>query len=167
MNTHQFFIDIAKVCARQSTCISSHYGAVIVNPETRHVISTGFNGVPKGKEHCKDKDWCFKRQLGFDHFQNSIKDYAGIQYCLCSHAEVNALVQAGERSNNCVMYLYGERNDAPFACQPCFQCTKLLINAGIAKVIIQLPNTFVEIDPNGLYDRYVNEIADTFINQSI
>ncbi len=160
---HAYGIRRAKAAAKSSTCISSHYGAEIINPITKASIASGYNGVPRGKEHCSDKGWCFKRDiLGYTHFQNSVKDWAGLSYCLCTHAEVNAISQAGDRAWGCILYLWGERdNGVPIIPQPCFSCTKLIINAGIQTAVIEAsPDHYVEINMSALYDKYVVEMTD-------
>jgi dCMP deaminase len=162
MVSHSFFYEVAKVCAAQSTCLSSHYGAVIVDAN-HHIISTGFNGAPKGKEHCTDKGWCLKRSFGYDHFQTSVKDWAGMSICNCVHTETNAIVNATAPVGGSTMYLYGERNGFPIVVKPCFLCCKMLINAGIQKVIIKSNNTFIEINMDELYEAYIQEIAQQHI----
>ncbi len=157
---YNYGMDEAIIQAKYSTCLSTHYGTAILDPNTGHVIATGRNGVPKGKEHCTDRGWCVKRELGYDHFQQDMKEWAGISYCVCSHAEKNAIAQAGIRANNCIMFLYGERNGEPITCQPCFDCTKLIINAGITSVIIRPATKFIEIDPLSLYDYYENVLLN-------
>ena len=80
MNQHQFFMDVAKACARQSTCLRRRYGAVIIDPKTRHILSTGYNGQPSGKEHCTDKGWCLRDELNIPQ---------GERYEICLNARRN------------------------------------------------------------------------------
>jgi dCMP deaminase len=149
MNDLQLFLGIAEEYARQSTCIRRKYGAVIVDPITRHQISGGFNGNPKGMQHCNELNNCIRQQLNIPQ---------GKQYeaCFSIHGEMNALLQAGSRARNCILYLYGydielQREIIP---KPCFLCTKLMINAGISKVI----TSSVVWDPNELYLSYISEL---------
>lgn len=156
---YEYGIQEAILQSSFSTCLSTHYGCSILDPITGYIISVGRNGSPSGKEHCVDTGWCLKRELGYDHFQASSNDSKGMEYaCKCSHAEINALIKSGERARNCIMFLYGERNGVPIVPQPCFSCTKLIINAGIKEVIIRPKTKFISIDPIKLYDSYVEEL---------
>jgi len=162
MVDHAYGIRRAKGTAASSTCISSHYGAEIIDPVTKRPVGSGFNGVPRGMEHCNDKKWCFKQELGFTHFQEGVGQWAGLSYCLCTHAEVNAIAQAGDRAWGCWMYLWGERaNGVRILPQPCFTCTKMIINAGITDVIVEsTPGIYIKINPIALYHKYVKEMVD-------
>jgi len=156
-------IEQAKLTASFSTCLSTHYGAVIIDPDTGF-ITTGRNGSPRGMEHCTDRGWCIKRELGYDHFQQDMKEWIGMDsYCTCSHAEQNALIQAGTRAKDCIMFLYGERNDAPIIPSPCFTCIKLIINAGIKSIIIRPNIEYIEIDPIKLYKHYETVLMNKVI----
>ncbi|MGE4357210.1 MAG: cytidine/deoxycytidylate deaminase family protein [Candidatus Omnitrophota bacterium] len=115
-----YFMEIAKLVASRSTCLRRHVGAVIV--KDRHILSTGYNGTPKGITHCEVVG-CLREKL---------KVPSGERHELCRglHAEQNALLQAA---------LYGiSLKDATLYCtnQPCIICTKMLINAGIKEVVI-------------------------------
>jgi len=157
---HSYGIELAKQTAQFSTCLSSKYGAVIIDPKTKYMIASGRNGAPRNKEHCNDIGYCLKRELGYDHFGSNVKEWQGMQYCRCSHAEINALIQAGKDAYGCIMYLYGERNGHPIIPKPCFQCTKALINAGVEKVIIRPNVDYIEINTSVLYDKYITEIIN-------
>lgn len=154
MNQHQFFMDVAKACARQSTCLRRRYGAVIVDTQ-RRVTSTGYNGSPRGKEHCTDLGWCVRDELNVKHGS----DYYN---CRSNHSEQNALINSQSDTNGCLMYLYGEDAKTGVmltAPTPCFLCTKLLLNAGILKVIVMTrEDNFIELDVNKLYDKYIVDL---------
>jgi len=151
MNDSQFFLEVAEACARQSTCLRRRYGAVIVDSH-RHILSTGYNGVPTGKIHCDVYGKCLRDELNIPQ---------GSDYLLCksNHGEANALIQAGRLSYGCVMYLYGwdVKGMREIIPRPCFQCTKLLINAGIEKVITR----YTIFDPHELYESYVSSLYTT------
>ena len=158
MDTHQFFIDIAKACAKQSSCMRRAWGAVIVEPLTRQIISTGYNGAPRNKDHCNEKEWCLRDEL-------NIPAGANYEYCFGVHAEQNALLQAGRSAQDCILYLYGEEcaTGIPItAPQPCFLCTKMLLNAGIDEVIIKVGSSFVSLDINILYETYSKELFKNY-----
>jgi len=145
MDDRILFLSVAECYARQSTCLRRNYGAVIVDPVRRVQVSAGFNGACKGLPHCTE---CLRIKLKIPH--NS--DY---QKCLSVHAEQNALVQAEQSVRNCYVYIYGIDKEVQEVIQdpkPCFFCTKLMLNAGISKVIT-LTNIY---DPNELYWEYIN-----------
>jgi dCMP deaminase len=157
MNTHQFFIDIAKAYAKQSTCIRRRYGSVIVDPTSKLQISAGFNGAPRSKAHCTDEGWCVREALGIPQG----KDYT---FCRSNHSEQNALIFCKQPTQDCILYLYGEdvTTGMPINAVPCFQCTKLLLNAGITKAITKVNNSFIEIDLNELYEKYIIDVAKEY-----
>jgi dCMP deaminase len=112
-----YFMKIAETVASRSTCDRKNVGAVIVVNKT--LVSTGYNGSPRGLPHCDDK--------GVGH---ELKDMGGRQSCVRTvHAEANAIAQAartGAKVEDGVLYT---------TASPCFDCLKLIINAGITKVI--------------------------------
>ncbi len=113
-------MQIAHVVATRSTCVRRHVGAVLVYD--KRILATGYNGVPSGIEHC-DVRGCLREQLGIP---------SGVQHELCRglHAEQNALVQAarhgGIASDGATLYC---------TAHPCVQCTKMLINAGVRRIV--------------------------------
>ena len=115
----EYFMNIAKVVATRSTCLRHHVGAVIVRD--KRIISTGYNGSPKGLKHCLD--------IGCIRDQESIESGTKVEICRAIHAEQNAIIQAA---------LHGTSTEgATLYCthQPCIICAKMIINAGIIKVI--------------------------------
>jgi dCMP deaminase len=114
-------MDIAQQVARRCTCRRRMVGAVLVR-DTR-ILSTGYNGVPAGIEHCLDRG-CLREQLGIP---------SGERHELCRglHAEQNALLQAARHGISI--------EGATLYCtaQPCTLCTKMLINAGIVDVVFR------------------------------
>ena len=115
----EYFMNIAKVVATRSTCLRHHVGAVIVRD--KRIISTGYNGSPKGLKHCLD--------IGCIRDQENIESGTKVEICRAIHAEQNAIIQAA---------LHGTSTEgATLYCthQPCIICAKMIINAGIIKVI--------------------------------
>lgn len=116
----EYFMQIADVAATRSTCLRRHVGAVLVSD--RHILATGYNGVPAGIEHCLTRG-CLREELGIP---------SGQQHELCRglHAEQNALIQAarhgGIAADGAVLYC---------TAHPCVQCTKMLINAGVKRIV--------------------------------
>lgn len=112
----EYFLDLAKATSQRSTCPSRKVGSVIINPETNQVISMGYNGSPRGTAHCGPE--CLTRESG-----------GGWRNCRAIHAELNAVVSAamnGVSTKGATMYL---------TTTPCVFCSRILINAGIKKVI--------------------------------
>lgn len=109
----RYFLDIAQAAASRATCDRAHVGCVIVQPETKSVIATGYNGSIRGEPHCDD--------IGHDMVEN---------HCVRTiHAEINAVVaaaRAGARVEGATAYV------THFPCWPCF---KMLVNAGIKRVV--------------------------------
>jgi dCMP deaminase len=163
---HSYGIECAKDAASFSTCLSSHYGSAIINPVTKYLISSGRNGAPRGMDHCSDRGFCIKRELGYDHFVEDMREWAGMSYCICSHDLQNALIQAGERAYNCIAYLWGERNGEPIIPIPCFTCTKLAINAGISLFVMKQNDTFIELNPVDVYKNYENVLLNKLNEKS-
>jgi len=114
-----YFMRIARLVARRSTCIRRKVGAVIVRD--KHILTTGYNGAPKGLAHCTEIG-CLREELGIPSGER-------VEICRGIHAEQNALVQAarfGISLEGGVLYC---------TTQPCVTCAKLLINAGIERII--------------------------------
>ena len=120
----EYFMQIADVAATRSTCLRRHVGAVLVHD--RHILATGYNGVPAGIEHCLTRG-CLREELGIP---------SGQQHELCRglHAEQNALIQASRHGG-----IAGDGATLYCTAHPCVQCTKMLINAGIQEIVYQNP----------------------------
>lgn len=123
-------MDIAQVVASRSTCLRRQVGAVIV--KGKRLLSTGYNGAPQGLMHCEEKGCLRDRQ--------AVPSGERHELCRGTHAEQNAIVQAA---------LYGVAIDgATLYCthQPCSGCSKMIINAGIKRVVYRntYPDTLAE-----------------------
>lgn len=129
------FMNLAKQVATWSTCVRNNrqVGSVIV--KDKRVIATGYNGAPAGVTSCLERGFCLRDKM-------NIPSGTRAEYCYATHAEQNALVQAaklGIAVDGSTMYVTH---------RPCTICTKLLINAGIKRVVygIEYPDEFsVEI----------------------
>ena len=125
-----YYLDIAETVLQRSTCLRRRYGAIIVlNDE---IISTGYNGAPRGRQNCVDLGTCTREKLNIPR---------GERYELCRsvHAEANAIISAARR--DCIgatLYLTGRDANTgevvPDA-TPCAMCRRLIINAGIRTVV--------------------------------
>ncbi|MSN24312.1 MAG: cytidine deaminase [Geobacter sp.] len=115
----QYFMDITRLVATRSTCQRRQVGAVLV--KDRNILATGYNGVPSGISHC-DAVGCLRERL---------KVPSGERHELCRglHAEQNAIIQAARHGINI--------DESTLYCttMPCIICTKMVINAGINRVV--------------------------------
>ena len=124
----EYFIEIAKVVASRSTCLRRRYGAVIVKDKV--IVSTGYNGAPRGSINCVDLNKCKRRELNIP---------AGERYELCEavHAEQNAIINGSpERMKDASIYIAGSEEDGSAAeGKPCLLCARMIRNAQIKEVI--------------------------------
>jgi dCMP deaminase len=115
----EYFMNIAKVVAMRSNCIKRKVAAIIV--KDRRVISTGYNGTPRGAKNCNEG--------GCPRCSSMALSGTALDECLCCHGEENAITQAAYHGTG----LKGAILYTTFA--PCLQCTKMIINSGIVEVI--------------------------------
>lgn len=118
-----YFMQMAQVVASRSTCLRRQVGAVIV--KDKQILSTGYNGSPSGLKHCAEVG-CLREQLGIPSGERH-------EICRAVHAEQNAMVQAAKHG----VAINGA--DIYTIVQPCVLCTKLIINAGIKRVVYKRP----------------------------
>jgi len=117
----EYFMEMAKLAARRSTCLRRQVGAVIV--QDKHVIATGYNGAPKGIPHCAEMGGCYREQ-------NNIPSGERHELCRALHAEQNAIIQAAT-------YAQGVDGATIYIThQPCVICAKMIINAGIQRIVV-------------------------------
>lgn len=123
-----YFIEIAKVVSTRSTCLRRKYGAVVVRD--RVIISTGYNGSPRGMENCVDTGTCTRKEQNIP---------SGERYELCEavHAEQNAIINGPpERMKGATIYIAGFEEDNSFAAgRPCKLCDRMIRNAQITEVV--------------------------------
>ena len=135
----EYFMEMAMLVSTRSTCIRRKVGAVIV--KDKRVLSTGYNGSPKGTRHCEDLG-CIREQL---HVPSGTRH----ELCRGVHAEQNAIIQAaamGHAIEGATLYC---------TTQPCSVCTKMIINAGIRRVVVK------EAYPDELAQRMLKESGIT------
>jgi len=114
----EYFARIVEDVALRSTCFKRQIGAIVVNQD-HEIVATGFNGNVRGAPHCDDIG-CVKDKMGF-------KSGEGHEWCTAVHAEQNALIQSGKMSRGSTLYINAF---------PCKICARLIVNAGIKKVVI-------------------------------
>lgn len=127
-----YYLDIAETVSERSTCLRRRFGAIIVKNDV--IISTGYNGAPRGRKNCTDTGSCIRDKLGIPR---------GERYELCRsvHAEANAIIAAPrEQMLGATLYIVcisPETGKLYPGTSSCMMCKRLVINAGIAKVVIR------------------------------
>ncbi len=115
-----YYLDIAQTVSERATCLRRRFGAVIVKNDT--IVSTGYNGAPRGRSNCTDICSCIREKMSIPR---------GERYELCRsvHAEANAIskiARSGNNSEGATLYV---------TASPCIECAKLIIQAGIVRVV--------------------------------
>lgn len=124
----EYFLDIAKAVGKRSTCLRRKYGAIIVKDKI--IISTGYNGAPRGEANCIDTGLCERERLNVPKGQN-------YELCVAVHAEQNAIINADPiKMQGATAYIVGYNADGTLASgKPCLLCRRMLRNAMLAKVV--------------------------------
>ena len=131
-----YYLDIAATVLERSTCLRRCYGAIIVNND--EIISSGYNGAPRGRKNCGDLGFCTREELNIP---------SGERYELCRsvHAEANAIISASRRDMLGATLYMACRDPRTGALIPgstsCSMCRRQIINAGIRQVVIRDTDT--------------------------
>ena len=154
----QYYLDIAKVVSTRSTCLKVMMGSIIVKED--QIIATGYVGAPRNTKSSLEHNFCLREKLGIQ---------SGTQYELCRsvHAEQNAIINAARAGVSLLggdIFIYGEsrKNGEVVNAFPCFICKKMIINAGLQRIISSVPSGD---DPFHIF--LVEELADQWKNQDI
>ena len=118
----EYFMGMAELTAQRSTCLRRQVGAVIVRE--KHIIATGYNGAPRGLPHCAERGGCYREKMNVPSGERH-------ELCMALHAEQNAIIQAAAFGNGIedgVIYITH---------QPCAICAKMIINAGIRRILVK------------------------------
>ena len=142
IDKENYYLDIAGTVLERSTCMRRHYGAIIVQND--EIVSSGYNGAPRGRKNCGDLGFCARQAMDIP---------SGQRYELCRsvHAEANAIISAPRREVlGATLYMVC-KDPATGALIPgstsCSMCRRLIINAGIAKVVIRdTPEAYRVVD---------------------
>ena len=133
-----YYLDIAETVLERSTCLRRKFGAIIVRNDS--IISTGYNGAPRGRANCTDLGYCMREKLNIPR---------GERYELCRslHAEMNAIIAAArEEMIGSTLYLAchdAQTDKLAGDVSSCPMCKRLIINAGIERVVIrETPDTY-------------------------
>ena len=115
----EYFMEIAKIVSKRSTCLRRQVGAIIV--KDNHIFATGYNGAPKGFKHCEEVG-CVREKIGVPEGQRH-------ELCRGLHAEQNAIIQAA-------VFGISIRNATIYTTHfPCSVCAKMLVNAEIKEIV--------------------------------
>ena len=137
-----YYLDIAETVLERATCLRRVYGAIIVNND--EIISTGYNGAPRGRKNCVDLGYCTREAMQVPRGQR-------YELCRSVHAEANAIISASRRDMvGGTIYLVGR--DAQTGAllsdaDSCAMCRRQIINAGLEKIVIRRTPTEYEVIP--------------------
>ena len=132
VSKRNYYLDIAQTVLERATCLRRVYGAIIVKND--EIISTGYNGAPRGRVNCSELGYCNREQLNIPSGQR-------YEPCRSVHAEANAIISAAR--NECIggtLYLVGEdakTGEVLRDATSCSMCRRLIINAGLSRVVIR------------------------------
>ena len=132
IDKENYYLNIAETVAGRSTCLRRCYGAILVKSD--EIISTGYNGAPRGRRNCVDLNYCTREALNIP---------SGERYELCRsvHAEANAIISAARRDTlGATLYMVcvaPETGALIPGSTSCSMCRRLIINAGIQRVVIR------------------------------
>ncbi len=132
VSKHNYYLDIAQTVAERATCMRRRFGAIIVKDDV--IVSTGYNGAPRGRQNCTDINFCIRDKLQIPRGER-------YEMCRSVHAEANAIIAAPrDRMLGATLYmvcvnpkdgtLYGGTSS-------CMMCKRQIINAGIETVIVR------------------------------
>ncbi|MDE6954729.1 MAG: cytidine deaminase [Oscillospiraceae bacterium] len=132
IDKQNYYLDIAATVLERSTCMRRCYGAIIVQND--EIVSSGYNGAPRGRKNCGDLGYCAREAMNIP---------SGQRYELCRsvHAEANAIISAPRREVLGATLYMACKDPATGELVPgstsCSMCRRLIINAGIARVVIR------------------------------
>ena len=141
-----YFLDIARAVGRRATCLRRRYGAIIVKDHI--IISTGYNGAPRGEANCIDTGICERERLHVPKGRN-------YELCVAVHAEQNAIINADPAAmDGATIYIVGINADGTLASgKPCLLCRRMLRNAKLARVVYyETDGSVVTCAPADIHD---------------
>ncbi len=127
----EYFMKITELVATRATCLRRKVGAILVR--NKRILTTGYNGPPSGIRHCEERGGCIRDEL-------KIPSGERMELSRAIHAEQNAIIQAAK------MGISIQDSTLYVTTHPCFTCAKMLINAGVKKIIYKegYPDTFAK-----------------------
>ena len=132
VSKHNYYLDIAQTVAERSTCLRRKFGSIIVKNDV--IVSTGYNGAPRGRKNCDDLQFCYRDKMGIPR---------GERYELCRsvHSEQNAIIAAPrDQMLGATLYMVcvsPEDGSVMPGTTSCMMCKRVVINAGISTVIVR------------------------------
>ena len=140
ISKENYYLDIAETVLERATCLRRVYGAIIVKND--EIISTGYNGAPRGRKNCVDMGFCTREAMQVPRGQRS-------ELCRSVHAEANAIISASRRDMvGSTLYLVGkdaQSGELLGDATSCAMCRRQVINAGISRVIIRRTKTDYQV----------------------
>ena len=139
MSWDEYFMQLTELVSKRSTCLRRKVGAVLVKSKT--IISTGYNGAPRGTKHCFEAG-CIRKEMNVPSGERH-------ELCRAAHAEQNVIAQAAARGIS--------TEDSTLYCNtfPCIICLKLIINAGIKEIVYR--QEYGDEKTKGIVDSMINE----------
>lgn len=132
VSKENYYLDIAQTVSERSTCLRRRFGAIIVKNDS--IISTGYNGAPRGRKNCDDLGYCYREKLGIPRGER-------YEMCRSVHAEANAIIAAPrEQMLGSTLYMVCTSpvdGSIMGGTTSCMMCKKLAINAGIEKIVVR------------------------------
>ena len=141
VSKENYYLDIAQTVAERATCLRRKFGAIIVKNDV--IVSTGYNGAPRGRKNCSDLGFCYREQMQIPR---------GERYELCRsvHAEQNAIIAAPrEQMLGATLYMACTLPDGTLQAgmNSCMMCKRTILNAGISTVVVRdTPREYRVID---------------------
>ena len=140
ISKENYYLDIAETVLERATCLRRVYGAIIVKND--EIISTGYNGAPRGRKNCVDMGFCTREAMQVPRGQR-------YELCRSVHAEANAIISASRRDMvGSTLYLVGkdaQSGELLGDATSCAMCRRQVINAGISRVIIRQSKTDYQV----------------------
>ncbi len=132
VSKHNYYLDIAQTVAERSTCLRRMFGAIIVKDDV--IVSTGYNGAPRGRKNCDDIGRCIRDEMGIPRGER-------YEMCRSVHAEANAIIAAPrDRMLGATLYMVcvsAKDHELMPGTTSCMMCKRQVINAGISTVIVR------------------------------
>ena len=132
VSKENYYLDIAQTVAERATCIRRKFGAIIVKNDV--IISTGYNGAPRGRKNCSDLEFCMRDKLGIPRGER-------YEMCRSVHAEQNAIIAAPrEQMLGATLYMVcvsPEDGAVLGGTNSCMMCKRVILNAGIDFVVVR------------------------------
>ena len=132
VSKENYYLDIAQTVSERSTCLRRRFGAIIVKDDS--IVSTGYNGAPRGRANCSDLGFCYREHLGIPRGER-------YEMCRSVHAEANAIIAcAADVMRGSTMYLCCTdpvTGDVMPGTSSCMMCKKMIINAAVEKIVVR------------------------------